>query len=120
MWYAGRFDEANGNLFARIGLRRIYWREPGGGMAAAEFAQVSRRQPDPREQIPVGLVELADIPHDVHVADMVALPRIDRAAIGRRRFHRSLPALLGDTATYHHLVGLAIRRRIKIGEARTN
>jgi hypothetical protein len=32
---------------------------------------------------------------DVHVADLVALPRIDRAAMGRRRFHRSLPAFAG-------------------------
>jgi hypothetical protein len=83
------------------------------GHAAAGFAQIGRRQPYPREQIPVGLVEFADIPHDVHVADMIALPRIDRAAIGGCRFHRSLPPFILDTVAYQSPGGLAIRYRIK-------
>jgi hypothetical protein len=75
-------DNIAGQQFALVGdalLRRDH--------AVAGFPQVSRRQSDPRKQIPVGLVEFADVPHDVHVADMVALPRIDRAAIGCCRFH---------------------------------
>jgi hypothetical protein len=64
------------------------------GHAAAGFAQIGRGQPEPGEQIPVGLVEFTDIPHDIHVADVVALPRIDRAAIGRFQLHRPLPLLL--------------------------
>src|SRR3954464_13219332 len=34
MWYVGKFDEANWNLFARIGLTPTYLRETGRGMAA--------------------------------------------------------------------------------------
>jgi acyl-CoA thioester hydrolase len=33
MWYVGKFDEANGNLFARLGLTPTYLRESGRGMA---------------------------------------------------------------------------------------
>jgi acyl-CoA thioester hydrolase len=36
MWYAGKFDEANWNLFARIGLTPTYLRESGRGMAAIQ------------------------------------------------------------------------------------
>jgi hypothetical protein len=48
------------------------------GHAAAGFAQRSRGQPDPREQIPVGFVEFSHIPHDVHVADGQSLLFLDR------------------------------------------
>src|SRR5215475_12704091 len=60
------------------------------GHTAAGLPEIARRQTKPREHVPVGLVELADVPHDVHVADMVALPRIDRAAIGGF-VHRNYP-----------------------------
>jgi len=50
--------------------------------AAAALAEIGRRQADLGEQMPSRLVELADIPHHVHMADVIALPRIDRAAIG--------------------------------------
>ena len=36
MWYAGKFDEANWNLFARIGLTPSYLRETNRGMAAVQ------------------------------------------------------------------------------------
>ena len=36
MWYVGKFDEANWNLFARIGMTPTYLRESGRGMAAVE------------------------------------------------------------------------------------
>src|SRR5471032_1510730 len=36
MWYVGKFDEANWNLFARIGLTPTYLRESGCGMAAVQ------------------------------------------------------------------------------------
>ena len=36
MWYVGKFDEANWNLFARIGLTPSYIRESGRGMAAVQ------------------------------------------------------------------------------------
>lgn len=36
MWYVGKFDEANWNLFARLGLTPSYLRESGRGMAAVK------------------------------------------------------------------------------------
>jgi acyl-CoA thioester hydrolase len=36
MWYVGKFDEANWNLFARIGLTPSYLRDSGLGMAAVQ------------------------------------------------------------------------------------
>jgi len=36
MWYVGKFDEANWNLFARFGLTPSYLRESGRGMAAVQ------------------------------------------------------------------------------------
>ena len=36
MWYVGKFDEANWNLFARLGLTPSYFRESGRGMAAVQ------------------------------------------------------------------------------------
>jgi len=36
MWYVGKFDEANWNLFARIGLTPSYLRRGNRGMAAVQ------------------------------------------------------------------------------------
>src|SRR5436305_11050011 len=36
MWYVGKFDEANWNLFARIGLTPGYLRNSGRGMAGVQ------------------------------------------------------------------------------------
>jgi acyl-CoA thioester hydrolase len=36
MWYVSKFDEANWNLFARLGLTPTYLRESGRGMAAVQ------------------------------------------------------------------------------------
>ena len=36
MWYVGKFDEANWNLFARLGLTPSYLRKSGRGMAAVQ------------------------------------------------------------------------------------
>jgi acyl-CoA thioester hydrolase len=44
MWYVGKFDEANWNLFARIGLTPTYLRESGRGMAAVEQNISYRRE----------------------------------------------------------------------------
>ena len=44
MWYVGKFDEANWNLFARIGLTPTYLRESGHGMAAVQQNITYRRE----------------------------------------------------------------------------
>jgi acyl-CoA thioester hydrolase len=36
MWYVGKFDEANWNFFARLGLTPSYLRHSGRGMAAVQ------------------------------------------------------------------------------------
>src|SRR5438876_6851350 len=47
-------------------------------VAAHEF----RRETDLREELPGRFVELADVPHDVHMAHVIAVPGINGAAIG--------------------------------------
>src|SRR5258708_22697751 len=44
MWYVGKFDEANWNLFARIGLTPTYLRESGRGMAAVQQNIIYKRE----------------------------------------------------------------------------
>jgi len=44
MWYVGKFDEANWNLFARLGLTPSYLRESGRGMAAVQQNISYRRE----------------------------------------------------------------------------
>lgn len=44
MWYVGKFDEANWNLFARIGLTPSYLRKSGRGMVAVEQNVSYRRE----------------------------------------------------------------------------
>jgi acyl-CoA thioester hydrolase len=36
MWYVGKFDEANWNLFARVGITPTYLRQSGYGMAGVQ------------------------------------------------------------------------------------
>jgi acyl-CoA thioester hydrolase len=36
MWYVGKFDEANWNMFARLGLTPSYLRQSGHGMAGVQ------------------------------------------------------------------------------------
>src|SRR5688572_28509300 len=49
---------------------------------ALHLAQVLRRHAHHRAQVPGGLVELPHVPHDVHVAHVVAVPLVNQAAIG--------------------------------------
>ncbi len=44
MWYVGKFDEANWNLFARIGLTPKYLRDGWRGMAAVQQNISYRRE----------------------------------------------------------------------------
>jgi hypothetical protein len=51
--------------------------------AALIPAQECGREPECMKEVPRPLVELADVPHDVHVAHLVAVPRIHRALVGQ-------------------------------------
>jgi acyl-CoA thioester hydrolase len=44
MWYVGKFDEANWNFFARLGLTPTYLRESGRGMAAVQQIIAYKRE----------------------------------------------------------------------------
>ena len=44
IWYVGKFDEANWNLFARIGLTPSFLRESGRGMAAVQQNVTYKRE----------------------------------------------------------------------------
>ncbi|MCK1477232.1 acyl-CoA thioesterase [Bradyrhizobium sp. 197] len=44
MWYVGKFDEANWNLFARLGLTPSYLRGSGRGMAAVQQNVTYKRE----------------------------------------------------------------------------
>jgi hypothetical protein len=45
-------------------------------------------------EVPRTLIELSDIPHDVHMAHVVAMPRINRATIGNNGGSHNLGVLL--------------------------
>ncbi len=44
MWYVGKFDEANWNFFARLGLTPSYLRQSGRGMAAVQQTVTYKRE----------------------------------------------------------------------------
>jgi acyl-CoA thioester hydrolase len=44
MWYVGKFDEANWNLFARLGMTPSYLRNSGRGMAAVQQNVTYKRE----------------------------------------------------------------------------
>jgi len=62
MWYTGKFDEANWNLLAKIGLTPSYLRESGRGMAAVQQNITYRRELHVGETVVVRsvLLELRD------------------------------------------------------------
>jgi acyl-CoA thioester hydrolase len=58
MWYVGKFDEANWNLFARIGLTPTYLRESGRGMAGVQQNITYRSELLPGEIVEIKSVML--------------------------------------------------------------
>jgi hypothetical protein len=44
-------------------------------------AKIRRGEPNAVEELPSGFVELADVPHDIHVTDMVTLPGVHSTAV---------------------------------------
>src|SRR5690348_10911021 len=47
----------------------------------ALFAHALAGQSGQSQQVPSRLIEFSDIPHDIHVAHVIAMPRINRSAI---------------------------------------
>jgi hypothetical protein len=42
-----------------------------------------------RQQLPAGFIELAGVPHDIHVSHVVAVPGIDNSAVGDSPFRHT-------------------------------
>src|SRR4030065_183549 len=51
------------------------------GHGAMRFAQERGRDADSREQVPGRLIELAHVPHDVHMPHVVAVPGIHHTPV---------------------------------------
>ena len=62
MWYVGKFDEANWNLFARFGLTPSYLRQSNRGMAAVQQNITYKRELLAGDIVEIrsGLLELRD------------------------------------------------------------
>lgn len=52
-----------------------------GCEAVSGLSHILRGQPEPCQEILIRLVKFSDVPHDVHVSDVIALPRINYTAI---------------------------------------
>src|SRR3954469_10221351 len=63
-----------------------------GRHAPPVLFQEGGRDPGRGEEIPGRFIELAHVPHDVHVAHVVAVPRIDHAAIGLDEVVHAVPS----------------------------
>jgi len=72
-------NDRTGQQLAFVGDVLLHCQGP-----VARLAQVGGRDPDRGQQVPSPFVEFADVPHDVHVSHVVALPGIDYAAIRQK------------------------------------
>ncbi len=78
-------DDVAGVQLSNLGNMLIDRGDAFGG------AQVSWSRAEGVEELPDRLVELPNVPHDVHVADMIAVPGAVGAAIGDERLGRDVP-----------------------------
>src|ERR1700741_2640775 len=85
---AADFDNVAGEKFALVADVLLDPRH-----AAAALAEMGRRHAGLGEQVPGGFVELTDVPHHVHMAHVIAVPRIDRATIGQYIRHYASPSI---------------------------
>ncbi|MNP69665.1 hypothetical protein D3C76_1657930 [compost metagenome] len=59
--------------------------------AGVFLAQPRRGEAQEGEELPGGFVELADVPHHVHMPHVVAMPGIDGATVGQVVVHVRFP-----------------------------
>ena len=95
MWYVGKFDEANWNFFARLGLTPTYLRESGRGMAAVQ-QNISYK----RELLAGDIVEITS-----------SLLEIRHKSI--RFVHEMRNAETGEVAALCELTGVYMDRRLR-------
>src|SRR5215467_7298163 len=73
-------DHVAGHQFSLVGDVLL-----DAGHPTVRLAQERRSESDCGEDNPGSLVELAHVPHDVHVPHMVAMPGVDHTAVGNQR-----------------------------------
>src|SRR5579862_5129124 len=76
-------DEARANLDQIAGVELAFIGNVllHAGHAVVRFANVAWRNADRGHQMPRCFIEFADVPHDVHMAHLIALRRVDHAAV---------------------------------------
>lgn len=114
MWYVGKFDEANWNFFARLGLSPSYLRESGRGMAAVQqniaykrellagdIVEVSSRLLELREKS----IRFVHEMRNVETGDIAASCEITAVHMDRK-VRKSVPfeEKIGNTAIKHLVV----------------
>ena len=95
MWYVGKFDEANWNFFARLGLTPTYLRQSRRGMAA-----VQQNIADKRELLAGDIVEIRS-----------SLLEIRDKSI--RFLHEMLNAETGEIAATCEITGVHMDRALR-------
>ena len=95
MWYVGKFDEANWNLFARVGLSPSYLRESGCGMAAVQQNITYRR-----ELLAGDIVEIRSTLREVREKSI-------------RFVHEMRNAETGEVAAICEMTGVHIDRQVR-------
>jgi acyl-CoA thioester hydrolase len=99
MWYVGKFDEANWNMFARLGLTPSYLRQSGRGMAgvqqnitykrelfAGDIVEIRSRLLELREKSIRFLHEM----HNAETGEIAATCEITAVHLDRQA-HKSMP-----------------------------
>ena len=111
MWYVGKFDEANWNFFARLGLTPTYLRESGRGMAGVQQNISYKRELFAGDIVEVrsSLLELRDksirFLHEMRNAEtgeVAAICEITAVHLDREQ-HKStpFPSAIREIATKH-------------------
>jgi acyl-CoA thioester hydrolase len=115
MWYVGKFDEANWNFFARVGLTPTYLRESGRGMAgvqqnisykrelfAGDIVEVKSRLLELRDKSIRFLHEMSN----AETGEIAATCEITAVHLDREA-HKSIPfpPAIRDTAMKHLAAG---------------
>ena len=118
MWYVGKFDEANWNMFARLGLTPSYLRQSGRGMAgvqqnisykrelfAGDIVEISSQLLELREKS----IRFVHEMRNAETGEIAATCEITAVHLDRQA-HKSMPfeASIRDVAARHLAPGSAM------------
>ena len=118
MWYVGKFDEANWNMFARIGLTPSYLRESGRGMAAVQQNITYKRELLAGDIVEVrsALLEIRDKSIRFQARDAQRRNRRDRSVLrDHRRPHGPTSAQIHAVCSFDPKHRRSTARRFRAG-----